>query len=87
LRGLSIDDQVWLYALSSYRYEWENILGKGLKMTQDERSLYHQIKMGLYNDDDSAGQPQVRKARMYSVVMAERLWTMFRQERDRVDIN
>ena len=83
LVGLSYDDQIWAYGLSSYRFSQTR---DNSNLTMDERVLRRLIAIGLYDNDAFQNSLPSRRAMMHSVAMAERLWEMSRTERDRVGL-
>jgi len=81
---ISMDDQLWVYSIASYRYLETR---RGRNLTHDEQALARLMRVGLLDTLDR-DRPHISSTRSmrYSANLADRLWGMLETERTRVRV-
>jgi hypothetical protein len=82
---VSLDDNLWHQAMVTARYSAENRRGV-LEMTSDEVSLWRLIRLCVCDADKEWDRPFDASTRAMRAAgsIADRLWAMYQQEKERV---
>ena len=80
--GLWNDDLLWLHSI----FTWRGISGQDRSiLTHEERDLFHLLKMGIMDpDENDRPYPGATRAMRHTSIVADRLWSIVCQERQRV---
>jgi hypothetical protein len=85
LFNLSLDDQLWHQSMVVLRNLDEE--RRGQSMTLEEQPLFHLIQLGVV-DPPASDHPfeSATRSMRYSAAIADRLWNLLREERERVSV-